>query len=241
MQPALDIVNEGLHAIGKTVDTVDSRIKPWAVFNRAGQALFTRHRWSWRTQQTTLYAKADENTVALPDDFAAVTAISIPAGAYQVQLVSRPRIMELRMAPGTNAGSGGSYFVSFDGWTRQANPELLPTPVMDIYPTPVTDDDPTFTLEYQRKWRRIRASDPNGIPNLPDNAEWALVLKCRSMFKALNFEDPGAEEALYESECQRLILEDTPQMNYGRMRGGADEAPCPRTGYDPNVTDVTWS
>lgn len=240
MQPAGDLVNEGLHAIGKTILTVDSRLKPWAVFNRAGQAVFTRHRWSWRSQTETLTAVADQGFIALPYDFAAMTAVSAPSGANQVQVVSRARIMELLQSSVAYAGSGGCWYVCFDGWDRQVNPELLPLPRMDIYPTPTTAGTPTLTLEYQRMWRRILASDPNGIPNLPDRMEWALVLKCRSMFKALHFEDSGEEERLYEAEIQRLIAEDVPQMNYGRMRGGADEY-SPDAIRSPRVTDVTWS
>lgn len=237
MQGAIDLINEGLHAVGRTITSVDSRIKPWAVFNRAGNAVFTRHRWSWRSQEVTLAAVADQSYITLPQDFSAMVAVTSTSGT--VQVVSRARILELQQSAVTTSGNGG-WFLCFDGWDRQANPELLPLPRLDVYPTPTADGTPTLTLEYQRTWRRMVATDPSGIPNLPDRLEWALVLKCRSMFKALHFEDPGAEEALYESEIQRLIVEDVPQMNYGRMRGGADECPTD-SNQTPRVTDVTWS
>lgn len=225
MQPAIDIINTMLHAVGRTVNTLDSRIKPWAVFNQAGQALFTRHAWSWRGENADLLGVADQDFIALPEDFAKCTSVSLPDTVYGVKTVSQAAIRRFREAPVT--GATGVWFVSFEPWNRQANPELLPTPRMDIYPTPTVAGTPTLKLEYQRQWRRIRASDPRGVPNLPDYTEWALTLKGRAMFKALHddYAGSGADEALYEKEIARLIQEDTPQMNYGRMRGGADEAP----------------
>lgn len=240
MQGVTDLIDEGLHAVGRTLATVDSRLKPYAIFNRAGNAVFTRHRWSWRSQTTTLTAVANQGYIPLPYDFAAMTAVSMTNGANQVQVCSRARIMELLQSSVLYSGSGGVWYVAFDGYDRQVNAELLPQPRMDIYPTPTSDGTPTLTLEYQRQWRRMVASDPNGIPNLPDHLEWALVLKFRAMLKALHFEDPGAEEALYEAEVQRLIQEDVPQMSYGRMRGGADEHSPDMANRPPRVTDVTW-
>lgn len=244
MQIASALLNEMLQGVGKTITTLDSRIQPFSVFNEAGRELFTRHRWSWRGDTATLEAVAGQEYIALPDDFAAMTFITIPGGTYSVIPVSLGQIRYYRQSPVAYSGSGGAWFVSFDGWTRQANPELLPTPRVDLYPTPTTDGTPTLTLEYQRKWREMQGTDPTAVPNIPNNASRALKLLGRAAFKRLHDDYAGAQadEAEYEKQIERMIQEDTPQMNYGRSRGGAGDCPEPgRSVSTPYVQDVTWS
>lgn len=244
MQITSAILNTCLHAVGKTTDTLDSRIQPWSVLNQAGRALFTRYPWSWRNGNREVAAVSGQEFVTLPTDFAKAEVVTVLAGPFGVEVVTRKRIMEMRQSAATFIGSGGVQYVSFTGWDSQANSESLPTPRMDIYPTPTADGSPTFSLDYQRQWRELRVVDANAFPNIPDAWAWALILKGRAMFKALHDDYTGAQvdEAFYEAECQRLIQEDTPQMNHGRMRGGADDCPKPGQRYRvPYVQSVTWS
>lgn len=247
MRAAYQIVNEMLFAVGKTTDTIHSSIDPWQILNRAGRAIYTRFPWPWRAQgPEDLATVADQQYVELPTDFARPLKVTIAnGGGWNIETVSMDRIMDLRQSAASFSGSAGLVRVSFIPYDTQPSGKALPKPRMEIYPTPTTNGEPTFSLRYERKWKELSTSDPNIKPNLPNEAEQALIYKGQALLKLMVEGSDGGMEAACEAKLQRLIGEQAgTQMNYGRMRGGAEELVSEHEQggpYGPPIDSLTWS
>lgn len=242
MQTAQEIVDAIGFAVGKTTSTMDSRIDLWAIANQAGRALYSRFGWTWRSHgPVALAGVSGQDYIALPADFARALKVTAASGLTPVETVTPDRIMEYRQDLLAVSGVGVVY-VSFIAWSSQVNGVAGPAPRMDLYPTPASDGEPSLLLRYERKWKELSENDPDAHPNIPDEAELALVYKGMAIVKTLLEDNPGPMEQSYEAEVSRLILEDTGrQPMFGPIRGGAGNAPIGGRGCAvPAVTDVTF-
>lgn len=213
------------HKIGKTPDP---RHDLWDTLNDAGRHLFLEAPFLWRGEPSrSIPAVAGQNYVLLPDDFHSIMHVTCtPTSLWPVQEVSLDFIMDMRRGATPLASVMGGMCISVQSYSTQATADSQPVERMELYPTPTADGNPTFLLSYKRTWRELAAADSSAVPNIPTEAENALVCLSRAMACARENEPDMAagEFALYQQALTILLKSDAArQVQFGRIRGGAND------------------
>lgn len=217
MLTAADYIAQMRHALGKTPS---AQLNLFEVFNRAGRALVTCHDWTWRDAVATLPAVADQNWVALPEDYGRFLSVTVPAsGSYPSIVVVSLAEIARRRAMLAQADNSGVVHMALPTRADRANLEVASTYKAELWPTPTTAASPTITLRYLRGWSSIPSADPNRVPDIPEYFEQALADIAR-VYVALqeNFDpnDPRPMPDVREMpEVRRLMAEDGSRGGWG--------------------------
>lgn len=226
------------HALGKTVQARHRLIES---LNNAGVRLFNEHSWNWRLRGPVQVAVvAGQPWIDLPADFGHHTAIYVDntnpsVGFRKVVVTSIEHLTSLReQSVGRDLGD---MFVAPGLWSAagEAAPRWL------VWPTPAVSGQPTISLIYRARWRTLTEGDPNGVPNIPEVAERALMLAARAEAQLVEFQDPqSADELAYREEIDRLKAEDGRELAAVGLpiRGGAFDVAAMSNRTDPRPLGV---
>lgn len=237
VQKLYDLAN---HAVGYAVAEGHDL---WEDINSAGQALFDARPWSWLTSNpTTIMAVANREWLALPDDFdGSATFTALDAQPVHVVTLDIIEDYRRRAENGQSVMTGQGWLVSLQAHDQDPVGSGTPVRRADIFPTP-TADGPLLSAVYQRRWRRVDSTDPNAVPNIAPELEFALVCKVRAIACQLENQMFTVDEQAFEKEVERAWAKDRNRLiNGGRMKGGADRfdfRPI-RRGNGPSPTEIT--
>lgn len=226
------------HALGKTPDSRHLLID---TFNRAGNALYTYHRWSWRSKgPSTLAIPASSEQVTLPKDFGELVGISSTnTNVFQVRPTTVEDIMLMR---GSQTYDSLALYIAFRvaGAPGTSTSPINEYPVAEIYPTQSTART-DVKLHYLSRWVEMdETADPKAIPPIPAEWEQALVLMARKYAVELENQEQAFEERPLQMELDRLINYDgTRQINLGRpmhsVRGNYQGTAYPHSRVGPKT------
>lgn len=203
------------HALGKTPDSRHLLID---TFNRAGNALYTYHRWSWRSKgPTTLAIPASSEQVQLPKDFGEL--ISISSTNTNVFRVHPTTVADIMLMRGTQTYDSLALFIAFrvSGSPGTLTSPINEYPIAEIFPTQATART-DVKLHYLSRWVDMdETQDPQAVPPVPAEWEQALVLMARKYAVELENQEQAFEERALETELSRLVMYDGGrQVNLGR-------------------------
>lgn len=219
MQRADSFIESIEHALGATQANLPSSLSLWECLNEAGRAIITEYQWSWRTRSATLEAVADQNWIALPDDFGRFLSIRTTGQSAGVKFVTLQEIADLRADDQPTDG-----FVQYVavGATRPARGEEQPYLRLELHGTPTEDGTPSFDIFYAVQWYELSSSRPGDLPKLPDAFAAALRYKARAIAWNYQHQEPSSDDARYMAEIERLKKDDQLIVtDHGCIEGGA--------------------
>lgn len=218
---AQDLYQTVVHALGRIPRQGND---VWHAINQAGRALMRAHPWNWReVGPVEIPVVEGVDHVVLPDDFDTLTSASIPGNTLaDVSITTFGEIIRLRRAVATLQGASSRLWMAFPLYEDDENLTKDGRWIAAIYPTPLTTGEPTIAVTYRKRWRDLWSDDPKALPNIPRNAERALVLLARAYAIHLEDQQQALEDAAYVAELETLKTHDGMIVeNYGPMSGGA--------------------
>lgn len=207
----------------------------WKTVNRGGRAFCSAHPWPWLADlPATISGTENREYIDLPLDFGEMLSITCPDRNWSPRPATLVEVSRLREAA---QGSGDTITTWALGWRTEKKSDARPRQVIEVHPTPTTDGDPELTLRYVGTWRELDESNPDAVPNVPAQGEQALLDCCVQL--ALHFEDspeqPSPDVRLLPSVDALVKACSRKQVDFGRMRGGADSL-CLGYGGGPSTT-----
>lgn len=208
------------HASGVTAPAAGST---WVnVVNGALQRLANIKPWRWREADLSLDTIADQNYIALPDDFAELVTIHRASPWRDCAPVSLARIQMYRAANiGQDLGIIGYLYTIRSH--AQATVTGSTTNRIELYPTPTLNETGALVGTYRRFIRAM--SLDSDLPDIPPGP-WheALDALVRAMAASREDEQDGVHWMRFNEMLPDLIRADAGvETNLGYIDGGIED------------------
>jgi hypothetical protein len=166
------------------------------VANEAGEYLVGMRAWNWLLQTTVLDFVADQNYVALPNNFRSLVYLELSSSRTQsIYPATLREIVELRTA---GIGQPQDYVYAISARQQVGAPIYS----IELFPTPGSDGDDALTLVYRAGWQEV-SSDTTTF-SMPEWIESLYKQIVRAMVRGLTDEDKAEAMGDFSGMGRRL-------------------------------------
>ncbi len=201
------------HAVGG----VDTRHDLWETLNAAGRALITEHQWTWRKNASTVIQITSDST-PLPLDFVSVNSVRWTNNLLGDIRIVTPDVVDEYRQRVPNGASPTVIYLAFGVW-RLGDASGPPTPQVLCFPIPTANAPYSLRVVYNRTWMPLSKDRPGEYPNIPEEAQQALILRARYEAALIEDQNVAPELSAYQAEVQRLWAEDMTRVPIATQMG----------------------